>query len=667
MSPAAAHLDPDLDTGPVDVGSIAPTDVAARTLAEELAWLRDRLVQGPDDAARRRPTRSTRLDHLAGALDMSSFERDTLLLAAAVELDGELARLVAEACDGSDPRPTFGLALQVLDDGHWDALAPDGPLRRWRLVDPGGTGILATRRLRVDEDVLHHLAGLPLALHGLDGLVEDGVVVPLAPSQQRRADHAAAALGVAEAPTCLRIDGVDRVAGLGVALRVATHLADRASASPDDPPAIVLSVPALPPPGPELMRVAALVDRAQRLTGRVPVLLQPPAGRSPGDLAPDRTESARRLLGTLTAPVVATVGTSASAAPGRVVQSIEVVRPRAPERRDLWRRALDPDDAGIEPQLGAVADELAHHHRLAAHEITTIVRRWEAGAAPRPEALRRVTRASTRVDLDDLARRLDTGATWDDLVLPDGHVEVLRDLARRVRHRAVVHTDWGFGDTTRGDVGTSALFVGDSGTGKTLAARVVAQELGLDLYRVDLSATVDKYIGETEKNVSRIFDAAEAGGVVLLFDEADALFGRRGEVRDGQDRYANLEVAHLLQRMETYRGLAILTTNLKSNVDKAFLRRLTVVLGFPFPGQHERAEIWRRVFPPGAPLEGVDPGRLSGMALTGGAIASIALAAAFAAAEDGTAITPDHLRRAARLEAAKHDRVLTDHDRAVLA
>jgi hypothetical protein len=175
---------------------------------------------------------------------------------------------------------------------------------------------------------------------------------------------------------------------------------------------------------------------------------------------------------------------------------------------------------------------------------------------------------------------------------------------------------------------------------------VLAAELGLDLYRIDLAATVSKYIGETEKNLSRLFDAAEASGAVLLFDEADALFGKRGEVKDGHDRYANLEVAYLLQRMESYRGLAILTTNLRSNVDRAFLRRLRFVVQFPFPDAEQRAEIWRRTIPADAPLDGVEPEQVARLNVSGGSIRSIALSAAFAAAEDGTPITRAHVLRA---------------------
>jgi vesicle-fusing ATPase len=191
---------------------------------------------------------------------------------------------------------------------------------------------------------------------------------------------------------------------------------------------------------------------------------------------------------------------------------------------------------------------------------------------------------------------------------------------------------------------------------------VLAGELGLDLYRIDISATVSKYIGETEKNLRRLFDAAEASGAVLLFDEADALFGKRGEVKDGHDRYANLEVAYLLQRMESYRGLAILTTNLRSNVDRAFLRRLRFVVQFPFPDAEQRAEIWRRTLPAAAPTERLDPDALARLTVAGGSIRSIALSAAFAAAEEGTAVGPAHVLHAAQVDYAKAERALTDSE-----
>jgi vesicle-fusing ATPase len=246
------------------------------------------------------------------------------------------------------------------------------------------------------------------------------------------------------------------------------------------------------------------------------------------------------------------------------------------------------------------------------------------------------------------------------LVLPGEQTTALREIAGNVRRRATVYEQWGFAARSPRGLGISALFAGPSGTGKTLAAEIIANELRLDLYRIDLSQVVSKYIGETEKNLHRVFAAAETAGAVLLFDEADALFGKRSEVRDSHDRYANMEVSYLLQRMESYRGLAILTTNLQQALDPAFRRRLRFVVQFPFPGEAERAAIWARVFPEAAPVDGLDPARLSRLSVAGGNIRNIALAAAFLAADEGGPVTMGRLLRATRAECEKLGRPLTE-------
>jgi SpoVK/Ycf46/Vps4 family AAA+-type ATPase len=223
-----------------------------------------------------------------------------------------------------------------------------------------------------------------------------------------------------------------------------------------------------------------------------------------------------------------------------------------------------------------------------------------------------------------------------------------------------VYEEWGFSSKGARGLGVSALFCGDSGTGKTLAAEVLAHELGLDLYRIDLASVVSKYIGETEKNLKQVFDAAEEGGVLLLFDEADALFGKRGDVRDSHDRYANIEVGYLLQRMESYRGLAILTTNLRSSLDRAFQRRLRFTVTFPFPDSAQRELIWSKVFPNATPTRGLDVKKLSQLNVAGGNIRNIAMNAAFLAARTDGPVEMGHLMEAARLETHKIDRPLAD-------
>jgi SpoVK/Ycf46/Vps4 family AAA+-type ATPase len=264
-----------------------------------------------------------------------------------------------------------------------------------------------------------------------------------------------------------------------------------------------------------------------------------------------------------------------------------------------------------------------------------------------------------RARLDVLAQRIRSASTWEDLVLPEAEAATLRAIAAQLRRRVTVYDHWGFAAKSSRGLGISALFAGPSGTGKTMAAEVLANELHLDLYRIDLSSVVSKYIGETEKNLRRVFDAAEESGAILLFDEADALFGKRSEVKDSHDRYANIEVSYLLQRMEAYRGLAILTTNQRSALDPAFLRRLRFVVQFPFPDAPQRAAIWQRVFPPATPTQGLDHAKLAKLRVAGGNIRNIALNAAFIAADAAEPVRMSHLLAAARSEYAKMERPLT--------
>jgi hypothetical protein len=614
-------------------------------LAAELEYVRDLLEAQQlglprPDAEPRDEDYEPAVDRLARLLALTPFERQVLLLAAAVELDGEIAALVAALQDG-EPRPTFGLALAALPGAHWDALAPSSPLRRWRLLEPVPGPTLAARPLRLDERVLHHLTGLDAPDERLDGTLHVvGGFPHLAPSQYAVADELALTSGDAGSRVVVRLDGEDRDACIGVAQAVALVRGRL--------PFLVRGS-ALPAAGPELAALARLVDREAVLLDGLPIV----------ETSDANDAAVAAFVVQLETPIVALVGESAARTPGRVALRRSIHLPSPAEARALWTEALGEQAALA---LAEPVEEIAQHFRLGAAAVDAVARELAATGNGDAAGLRRLCRERSRVQLEGLAERIDPVATWDDLVLPPAHTELLHEIVRHVRHRTQVYERWGFGARTTRGLGVTALFAGESGTGKTLAAEVLARELGLDLYRIDLAATVSKYIGETEKNLRRLFEAAEASGAVLLFDEADALFGKRGEVKDGHDRYANLEVAYLLQRMESYRGLAILTTNLRSNVDRAFLRRLRFVVQFPFPDATQRAQIWLRMFPPAAPLEGIDAGALARLAASGGVIRAIALSAAFAAAEDGSAITPAHVLRAARVEYAKAERPLTDSE-----
>jgi hypothetical protein len=310
---------------------------------------------------------------------------------------------------------------------------------------------------------------------------------------------------------------------------------------------------------------------------------------------------------------------------------------------DDWRRAVgqDPDPA----------------YRLSREQLRLVATVAAADSGRVAPAVRRLAGGH----LDGVAVRIRPRRGWDDLILPDDEAAQLRELAARHRGREKVYGSWQFSPLP--SVGVVALFAGPSGTGKTLAAEVVAGDLGLDLYKVDLSAVVSKYIGETEKNLERIFGAAAAGDLVLFFDEADALFGKRSEVSDAHDRYANIEVAYLLQRLETYDGLVVLATNLQRNIDPAFLRRISVAVDFVAPEEQERRAIWARAFPPTAPVADLDLGFLARQfKITGGVISNAALGAAFlAAAEDGP-ITMRHAVLSVKREFQKLGRLRTEQE-----
>ncbi|WP_405649682.1 ATP-binding protein [Streptomyces sp. NBC_01386] len=323
------------------------------------------------------------------------------------------------------------------------------------------------------------------------------------------------------------------------------------------------------------------------------------------------------------------------------------------DRRELLRSTLRRAGASAEG-----SDTAAGVFDLSVPDAEAAARET-AGGTPVWQACRERARPS----FAGLATVVVPRTTWDDLVLPADQSEQLRaPLIASVRHRTRVLDDWGFARLTARGLGTTALFAGPSGTGKTLAAEVVAGDLGLDLVHIDLSGVVSKYIGETEKNLRRVFSHAEDSSAVLPFDEADALFGRRTEVRDGRDRYANLEVGYLLQRLETFRGLAILTTNARAALDPAFTRRLSTVIDFPYPDTAMRAALWRVAFPPHVPVDGLDPAQSAGTDLTGGAIAAVARSAAYLAAAQGSSVNSAHVHTATRWELAKVGRTAITKD-----
>jgi hypothetical protein len=288
------------------------------------------------------------------------------------------------------------------------------------------------------------------------------------------------------------------------------------------------------------------------------------------------------------------------------------------------------------------------------------------GGSLREQHLFAAARAHSNPRLESQARKIQPRYTWDDLVLPVEQVTILNELVNTVRSRPLVLEQWGVGQKLTSSAGVTALFFGPPGTGKTMAAEVIAGELGFDLYKIDLSGVVSKYIGETEKNLERIFTEAESSNAILFFDEADAIFGKRSEVKDAHDRYANIEVSYLLQRMEAYNGVTILSTNMRANLDEAFMRRLQFALDFPFPKPKDRLRIWQALFPAGVPRDPeLDLKLLADrFEIAGGNIRNIIVSAAYLAANNGQMVSMEHLMHGARRELQKMGRLVNEQDMA---
>ncbi|MEU0519424.1 ATP-binding protein [Streptosporangium sp. NPDC006007] len=590
------------------------------------------------------------LVQVAGRLGLSDFERDVLLLCVAPAIEPRVGGLIAAAQgDPGATAPTFALALRLFDDARWDALSPERGLRFWRLVEPVGAGArpLVTVPLRADDRIVDLVRGLNRLDERLAELVEHrpdpAAGLDLPPSSRAVADALVGA-ALTETPDgrfpVIQLLGGDEQSRELVAVRAMARF---------NRDLYHLPVDALAGAGADVDLVARLWQRDSLLLPNA--LLLDATDADPGGAVVQRFLSHVGGLVLLATREVWPIT-------GRATSVIDVTRPSPAEQAEVWAVAT-----GL--ALEGAPRALAGQFRLsvpAIHRIATALRPTlgprpaeEAGVADGegPERLWAACRASARPRLEALAQRTVPRAEWDELVLPEEQTSLLRQLVAHVRHQATVFSTWGFGERgTRGN-GVTALFSGPSGTGKTFATEVLARELGLDLYRVDLSAVVNKYIGETEKNLRRVFDAAEDGGALLLFDEADALFGRRSEVRDSHDRYANIEVSYLLQRMEAYEGVAVLATNLRAALDPAFLRRLRFVVDFPLPAHAERRRLWSAAFPPAAPLGELDLDALVELPVTGAAVQAIALGAAFLAAGDGEPIGTRTVLRAARMEFRK--------------
>jgi hypothetical protein len=635
-----------------------------RYLSAALHWLRLKLTQLAEssDAAEVAEAVAKATEEMAAAaatqpppalmilsqrLGLSQFEQQVLLLCAAMEFDPRIAALCARAQpDASRPYPTFALALTLFEQPAWDVLSPERPLRYWRLLEVNQPAAqpLTTGALRADERIVNYIKGLNYLDDRLAPLMVPLEIttaqVPLPLSQQSLVETTLQALKQPHSPV-IQLLGADSLSKQ----LVAQHCAQAFGLHLYRLPLSLLPL--------QMSELETLTRLWQRESLLLPIALYLDAHDD--EINEAQISALTRFL-TRSQGLIFLDMRHRFAAFSRTSLTLDVEKPTPTEQRFAWTEAITDPDSPIPAQLAA-------QFNLSLPAIQQIVSaEWSESHPQLSERLWNACLIHTRPQLDALAQRLDPKATWDDIVLPPDAIDLLRQTANQVQQRSTVYETWGFQRQMNRGFGISALFAGESGTGKTMAAEVIANELRLNLYRIDLSAVVSKYIGETEKNLRRLFDAAEDGGAILLFDEADALFGKRSEVKDSHDRYANIEINYLLQRMEAYRGLAILATNLKGSLDTAFMRRLRFIIDFPFPGVAERKGIWQRAFPAATPTSGLDYDHLARLNLTGGSIHNITLNAAFLAAQAGTPVTMPLVLNAARTELRKLERPVNEAD-----
>lgn len=575
------------------------------------------------------------VETLRSYLGLSPFELSLVLLCVAWELERPTFEPLLH-----EQHPTFGLAMSRLPLPHWSACTPESALRRFCLVRYSEAAPLLTAPLRIDEQVLHFLKGAgdlaPELRRASTELIASG---PLTAGHRSAMDELTVLFGQQGRDW----SAVNLVGSRGDCREAAGALAEAMNLT-----ARVFSAGVLPRVGTELESFGRLLERETRLGLTLPLI-------ETGQEAASADDSPSGWLAQhFRGPILFASEEPLDLAPG--APRIRVSGATADERRWAWRHLL----RGRVDLSPSQVDRLVSQFRLDSITMRTVADAMPAMEAEAPDDsgfrwLWRKCADLTAPRLDGLAQRLEP-RRGGELVLPPRQHEVLHAVVEHARHRGTVDLSWGMSEG-RG-TGITVLFAGPSGTGKTMAAETIAGELELPLFRIDLSSVVSKYIGETEKHLRKLFDAAEGGGAILLFDEADSLFGKRTEVSSSHDRHANIEVGYLLQRLESYSGLAILTSNHRDHLDPAFLRRLRFVVNFPEPGRRQREDMWRRAFTEEVPVGELDFHRLSEIELTGGNIRNASLVAASLAAGSTGQVDMPHVLEAARLELVKQRKPL---------
>ena len=630
-----------------------------------------------------------RLAWLVRSFGLTTFDLGVIVIALAPELDLRYERLYAYLQDDvTRRRPSVNLALDLLCQTAGDKLArrahfaSSAPLIRQGLIrfvtDPNHSDPpLLACAIKLDEQIVRLVVGgesLDSRLASFCEVLDPAVSLaeaPLGADVQRTLTGLAAQWQEERRPTRLYFHGLFGAGQLRAAEALAREVGTRLMS---------VDLGRAPVANPEFESTIKLLFREAWLLDAVLFLDSADAIR-PDDSTVKYEQLMRAVAGSRSLTILA--GSRPWIPPQRVsgtsatgVVTVAFLIPEFDQRRAFWSARLQLEGLDADPDaLDAAADRyllLPGQIEEAASSLRNLARlRVGIDQDDRPPAETRHVAASdlfaaarlqTGHELGALARKIDSRYLWADIVLPADALVQIREICQRVTHHRQVLDVWGFGQKLSHGKGVTALFTGPSGTGKTMAAEILANELSLDLYKIDLSSVVSKWIGETEKNLDRIFTAAENANAILFFDEADALFGKRSEVRDSHDRYANVEISYLLQKMEEYEGIAILATNLRANLDEAFVRRLAFTVQFPFPDDESRRRIWAGIWPAATPVDrGVDAAYLAKQfKLSGGNIKNIALAAAVLAAADGGVVRMAHVIHATRREYQKMGKALAE-------
>ncbi|NET86279.1 MAG: ATP-binding protein [Moorea sp. SIO1F2] len=632
---------------------------------------------------------------------LSPFERDILLMCVGQEIEPMFQSLVAIAQKNHPHKnyPTLSLAIDALPGASWHVLSPQSPLFYWQLlqIEPGR--ILTKSPLHIDQQILCFLLGYDATDQELAGKIipQPPQTNPLflPPSQLSIGSQLKTIWSGGEGTNSypvVQLSGSDRTTKYQIASATCQDLGKKLHTL--DPAALTTKPQ-------DVYQLAKRWQREAKLSNSVLFIDCDSYNFS----EPGRESALSKFIDSNNTRLILS-SNDRKIDCQRTIVNLDIPPLSHQEQYDLWESHIGSAAAELNGQL----ERIAVQFNLNTATIQAACDQFKIqnskfpqnpGSSPKsalthpyplpggepggdrfqspPELgdlggknLKDETHQSTQLwdicrhfarnQLDHLAQPINATATWDDLVLPTPQRLLLSDIATHLRHQYKVYQQWGFAQKGDRGLGISALFYGASGTGKTMAAEVLAQEFRLDLYRIDLSRVVSKYIGETEKNLRRIFDAAETGSAILLFDEADALFGKRTQVKDSHDRHANIEVSYLLQRMEAYQGLAILTTNFQSALDSAFSRRIRFVVEFPFPQAEIRTQIWQRIFPAQTPTLNLNYQKLGQLNVAGGNIRNIALNAAFLAAAADEAVNMEHIYEATKREYLKLKKMLTNEE-----